>query len=115
MSRTDALDAGAARKAAHDAGARLSGVVKWFDRPKGYGFISPATGGKDIFVHQTQVHACVEINQCVGCTRQSFTKSFLGDDVAALARSSGEEPASPRHRAGVASMAWSQHERAVKF
>ena len=45
--------------------------------------------------------ACVEINQCVGCTRRFFTKSFLGDDAAVLARSSGEEPASP--------------ERAVKF
>ena len=52
------------------------------------------------------VHNCVEINQCVGCTRQFFTKSFLGDDAPVLARSSGEEPASPRHRAGVASMAW---------
>ena len=52
------------------------------------------------------VDTCVEINQCVGCTRKFFTKSFLGDDAAALARSSGEEPASPRHRAGVASMAW---------
>ena len=30
----------------------------------------------------------------------------LGDDVAALAPLSGEEPASLRHRAGVASMAW---------
>ena len=49
---------------------------------------------------------CVEINQCVGCHRQFFTKSFLGDGAAVLARSSGEEPASPRHRAGVASMAW---------
>ena len=54
----------------------------------------------------TQVKSCVEINQCVGCTRHFFTKSFLGDDAAVLARSSGEEPASPRHRAGVASMAW---------
>ena len=53
-----------------------------------------------------QVHNCVETNQCVGCTRQFFTKSFLGDDAADLARSSGEETASPRHRAGVASMAW---------
>ena len=51
------------------------------------------------------VSRCVEINQCVGCTRQFFTKSFLGNDVAALAPSSGEEPASPRHRAGIASMA----------
>ena len=25
---------------------------------------------------------CVEINKCVGCTRQLFTKSFLGDDAA---------------------------------
>ena len=41
-----------------------------------------------------------------GATRQFFTKSFLGDDAAVLARSSGEEPASPRHRAGVVSMAW---------
>ena len=60
---------------------------------------------------------CVEINQCGGCTRQ-YTKSFLGNDVAVLARSSGEEPASPRHRAGVASMAsrtTQRFERAVKF
>ena len=49
---------------------------------------------------------CVEINQCVGCTRQFFTKSFLSDGAAVLARSSGEEPATPRYRAGVASMAW---------
>ena len=54
----------------------------------------------------THASCCVEINQCIGCTRQFFTKSFLGDDAAVLARSSGEEPASPRHRAGVASMAW---------
>ena len=52
------------------------------------------------------VVTCVEINQCVWCTRQFFTKSFLGDDAADLARSSSEEPASPRRRAGVASMAW---------
>ena len=38
--------------------------------------------------------------------RQFFTKSFLGDDAAVLASSSGEESASPSHRAGVASMAW---------
>ena len=56
--------------------------------------------------NDARVVTCVEINQCVGCTRQFFTKSFLGDDAAVLARSSGKEPASPRHRAGVASMAW---------
>ena len=44
--------------------------------------------------------------ECAGCTRYFFTKSSLGNDAAVLARSSGEEPASPRHRAGTASMAW---------
>ena len=48
-----------------------------------------------------QVHNCVEINQCVGCTDNSSLSHFL-----AMTRPSCEEPASPRHRAGVASMAW---------
>ena len=38
--------------------------------------------------------------------RDNSSKSFPGDDAAVLAQSSGGEPASPRHRAGVASMAW---------
>ena len=57
---------------------------------------------------------CVEINQCVGCTRQFFTKSFLGDDAAVLAPSSGEEPAPLRHRAGGASMAWRTTRRSAR-
>ena len=52
---------------------------------------------------RVSVALCVEINQCDGCF---FTNSFLADDAADLAWSSGEEPASPRHRAGVVSMAW---------
>jgi CspA family cold shock protein len=32
-----------------------TGTVKWFNPTKGYGFIAPETGGKDIFVHISAV------------------------------------------------------------
>mmetsp|Transcript_29332 Transcript_29332/g.57042 ORF Transcript_29332/g.57042 Transcript_29332/m.57042 type:complete len:87 (+) Transcript_29332:1690-1950(+) len=32
-----------------------SGTVKWFNTTKGYGFIAPEEGGKDIFVHISAV------------------------------------------------------------
>ena len=31
------------------------GTVKWFNNTKGYGFICPSEGGKDLFVHMSSI------------------------------------------------------------
>ncbi len=57
------MAAGAKRESRIGCGETLKdsrmaiGTVKWFNTTKGYGFIVPSDGGKDVFVHITAVQA----------------------------------------------------------
>ena len=48
-----------------------TGRVKWFNQTKGYGFIVPDDGGKDVFVHITAVQKAGYTNLVEGA-RVSF-------------------------------------------
>ena len=48
---------------------RHSGIVKWFSRLKGYGFINPDSGGQEVFVHYSAIQG------------EGYRNLFEGDKV----------------------------------
>lgn len=50
---------------------RQSGTVKFFNQSKGFGFITPDDGGKDVFVHITAVE-----HSDVGALNENMRVSF---------------------------------------
>ncbi|HAT1674052.1 TPA: cold shock domain-containing protein, partial [Raoultella planticola] len=60
---------------------KMTGLVKWFNADKGFGFITPADGSKDIFVHFSAIQS------------EDFRTLFEGQKVEFVVGSGAKGPA----------------------
>lgn len=60
-----------------------NGTVKWFNANKGYGFIQPEDGGKDVFVHISALESSGLTTLNEG-QRVSFELATIRDKVSAV-------------------------------
>lgn len=66
----------------------MIGTVKWFDEGKGFGFITPADGSKDVFVHFSAIQSdnfkTLAEGQQVSFTMENGMKGPAAGNVVAL-------------------------------
>ncbi|MBS1203199.1 MAG: cold-shock protein [Proteobacteria bacterium] len=64
---------------------KMNGIVKWFNAEKGFGFITPKDGSKDVFVHfsaiQSNEYRTLEENQEVEFTIENGPKGPAAANV----------------------------------
>ncbi|AKP33319.1 MULTISPECIES: cold shock protein CspG [Yersinia] len=67
---------------------KMTGLVKWFNADKGFGFISPADGSKDVFVHFSAIQSndfkTLEEGQNVEFSIENGAKGPAAANVVAL-------------------------------
>ena len=68
--------------------AKIKGQVKWFNESKGFGFITPADGSKDVFVHFSAIQSndfkTLDEGQKVSFTIESGAKGPAAGNVVSL-------------------------------
>ncbi|ENK6899126.1 RNA chaperone/antiterminator CspA [Escherichia albertii] len=67
---------------------KMTGLVKWFNADKGFGFITPDDGSKDVFVHfsaiQDSGYKSLDEGQKVTFTIESGAKGPAAGDVISM-------------------------------
>jgi len=65
-----------------------TGIVKWFNSEKGYGFITPDSGGKDLFAHFSAIQGAgyksLEEGQRVSFTAEQGQKGPQATNIQVL-------------------------------
>ena len=74
---------------------RSRGTMKWFNRKRGFGFISPDNGGEDLFIHHTDVAADLQTHLDEG-DRVSYAVERREKGPAAVALTRVAEPVSQK-------------------